>query len=232
MNLEEQEILEHNIENQSVPVEASTSEEIGKAAKGNGKPSFDRKIRSTAREIAIHFVFALGFSTDSPKVVLENQLNVEYFKEMANETELYEVFPESELEYIKKVVEGTFLHSPELDEYIMKYAKNWNFARIPRVIAAIMRVGMFESMYMDEIPVSAAVNDAVEIAKGYDEPELVSFLNGVLGSFVREECKYLTEQEKTSKKNRQKKKKTEKTLTEQEQDIVLSSTLEKKQNDE
>ena len=42
-------------------------------------------------------------------------------------------------------------------------------------------------MYMDDIPNSAAINEAVELAKGYDEPETVAFINGVLGGFMRGE---------------------------------------------
>lgn len=145
--------------------------------------------RTNAREIAIHMIFELGFSKDSAQTLLTNKLNKEYFAMMAEETKLYREFPnKKQRDYMEKMVEGTFVHSPELDEYISKYAKNWSFSRIPRVIAAIMRVAMFEAMYVPEIPVSVAVNDAVEIAKGYDEPEVISFMNGVLRSFVREEC--------------------------------------------
>ena len=53
--------------------------------------------------------------------------------------------------------------------------------------SAIMRVAMFEILYMEEIPNGAAINEAVEIAKKYETPETVKFINGILGSFVREE---------------------------------------------
>jgi N utilization substance protein B len=46
---------------------------------------------------------------------------------------------------------------------------------------------MYEILYMPDIPNSAAINEAVEIAKGYEEPQVVSFINGILGSFVRAE---------------------------------------------
>ena len=52
-----------------------------------------------------------------------------------------------------------------------------------------MRVAMFEILYMPDIPAGVAINEAVEIAKKYEEPETVRFLNGILGSFVREEVK-------------------------------------------
>jgi transcription antitermination protein NusB len=46
---------------------------------------------------------------------------------------------------------------------------------------------MCEILYMDEVPNAAAINEAVELAKSYDEPETVSFVNGILGSFIRGE---------------------------------------------
>ena len=78
-------------------------------------------------------------------------------------------------------------HAPELDGYIAKYAKGWNFARIPLVASAVMRVAMYEILYMPDIPNGAAINEAVEIAKKYETPETVKFINGILGTFVRQE---------------------------------------------
>ena len=74
-----------------------------------------------------------------------------------------------------------------LDGYIEKYSKGWKFSRIPLVASAIMRVAMYEILYMQDIPNGAAINEAVEIAKKYETPEIVKFINGILGSFVRQE---------------------------------------------
>jgi N utilization substance protein B len=56
-----------------------------------------------------------------------------------------------------------------------------------------MKLAMFEVLYMPEVPPSAAINEAVEIAKRYDPPETVKFVNGVLGSFSRNELPQATE---------------------------------------
>ena len=82
---------------------------------------------------------------------------------------------------------GVHDHGAELDDYISRYAVGWSFARIPRMASAIMRTAMYEVLYMPEVPNAAAINAAVEIAKGYEPVEVVSFLNGILGSFVRAE---------------------------------------------
>ena len=89
--------------------------------------------------------------------------------------------------YIKELVQGVFAHGPELDDYISRYSVGWSFSRIPRMAAAIMRTAMYEVLYMPDIPNAAAINEAVEIAKNYESQEVVSFINGILGTFVRTE---------------------------------------------
>lgn len=144
--------------------------------------------RTVAREIAVHMVFELGFGDRSAQQLLEDELTAENFALIGAEEPLYAEFPDEKQEkYIRTLVTGAFEHGPELDDYISRYAVGWSFARIPRVAAAIMRVAMYEVLYMPDIPNAAAINEAVEIAKGYETPEVVSFINGILGSFVRSE---------------------------------------------
>lgn len=144
--------------------------------------------RTNAREIAIHFTFELSFSDQTADMLLEDFFNREYFSLLAAEEPLYAEFPnEKQREYIITLVRGAFQHGAELDGYIEKYAVGWKFSRIGRVAAAIMRVAMYEILYMPDVPNAAAINDAVEIAKGYEGEETVKFINGILGSFVRGE---------------------------------------------
>lgn len=145
--------------------------------------------RSTARELAMHCSFSLGFTLQSPQELLEERITQECFDAWKDEDELYEQLPDSnQAAYIEALVCGVGEHGPELDEYISRHAKNWKFERIPRTAAAIMRVAMYEILYMPDIPNSAAINEAVEIAKKYEEQNVVAFVNGILGSFVRQEC--------------------------------------------
>lgn len=144
--------------------------------------------RSNAREIAVQLVFSLSFDNVDVKELLEEQLTPERFQELAEEMPLYAQFPnEKQEKYIRDLVQGVFAHGPELDDYINRYAVGWSFARIPRMAAAIMRTAMYEVLYMPDIPNAAAINEAVEIAKNYEPQEVVSFVNGILGSFVRAE---------------------------------------------
>jgi N utilization substance protein B len=144
--------------------------------------------RSTAREIAVHFVFELAFSNETARQLLDRELTPEGFARRAQDEPMYAEFPgQGERDYITRLVLGAGSHGAELDGYIEKYAKGWRFSRIDRVAAAIMRTTMYEIMYMPDIPNGAAINEAVEIAKGYLDDEVVKFINGILGSFVRSE---------------------------------------------
>ena len=145
--------------------------------------------RTTARELAIHFSYELGLNGGTPEELLERRFgDMEYFDTRRSEDDLYANRPdEDSMQYIRRLVTGVSEHAPELDAYIEKYAIGWKFSRISLVASAIMRVAMYEVLYMDDIPDSAAMNEAVEIAKKYEPKETVSFINGLLGSFVRGE---------------------------------------------
>lgn len=145
--------------------------------------------RRTAREIAMHLTFEMAFTDKKAETLLEQELTPEAFTaRAADEPELYGSFPEEEqLTYIRTLVTGTAAHSAELDGYIEKYAKGWRFSRIDRVAAAIMRQAMYEILYRPDVPNGAAINEAVEISKRYLDDDVVKFVNGILGSFVRAE---------------------------------------------
>lgn len=145
-------------------------------------------VRNTAREIAIHLSYELSFTDKPVDTLLDERLTADTFATLAEEDAIYREAPNAkQAEYIRRLVKGVEEHAAELDGYIAKYAKGWSFARIPLVASAIMRVCMYEVLYMPDVPNGAAINEAVEIAKKYETPETVKFINGILGSFVRQE---------------------------------------------
>lgn len=144
--------------------------------------------RSNAREIAVHLAFEIGFSKLTAEELLARRLTKESFARLGEEEPLYAEFPNEKQEnYITGLVRGVYEHGAELDGYIERYAVGRRFGRINRMAAAVMRVSMFEILYMPEIPNAAAINDAVEIVRKYEEEDVVRFVNGVLGAFVRAE---------------------------------------------
>ena len=145
-------------------------------------------VRNTAREIAIHLSYELSFTDKDIDALLDERLSAETFETLSAEDPIYAEAPNAkQAEYIRRLVKGVNEHAFELDGYIEKYAKGWKFSRIPLVASATMRVAMYEILYMPDIPNGAAINEAVEIAKKYETPETVKFINGILGSFLRQE---------------------------------------------
>ena len=150
--------------------------------------------RSQVREIVMHISFAQNANPRPVAEVLELLLDRAYYQSLEEEDELYSDYPSAkQIAYLRQMAEGVTAHSVELDFYIEKYARGWKISRISRVAMAIMRVSMYEVLYMQDIPGSASINEAVEIAKHYEEADTVAFINGILGSFIREEMPGLTE---------------------------------------
>ncbi len=142
--------------------------------------------RTAARRLAVQLVFAAAAGTD---LSVEDFFQSDYYSALPPEDELFAEAPdEKQRAYITALVEGVAGHVNELDGYIEKYSRGWKLNRISRTALSVLRCALYEILYMDEedVPDSVAVNEAVELAKGFDEPETVSFINGILGSFLRE----------------------------------------------
>ncbi len=96
--------------------------------------------RTNARELTVQFCFALSFQDISVETFLARHLNRDTFALLAPEDPLCAEFPDdNQLTYISKLVTGVSQHAPELDGYIARYSVGWNFSRISRLAAAIMR---------------------------------------------------------------------------------------------
>lgn len=146
-------------------------------------------IRNVAREIAMHLSYELSFTDLTADELIDCRLSSDRFEELAPEYEVYGKLPgPTQQVYIRRLVKGIAEHGYELDQYIEKYAKGWKFERIPLVAAAVMRLAMYEILYMPDIPNGVSINEAVEIAKKYETEDVVRFINGILGTFVRAEA--------------------------------------------
>lgn len=152
--------------------------------------------RSEAREIAVRLSFSLAQNSAAPQEALDDFFEKEYYNTLGEEDELFASYPNSrQLEYIRLSVLGVIEHRDELDGYIEKYSKGWKLHRISKISAAILRTAIFDMLYVEDVPTGAAINEAVELAKGYEEKETVSFINGILGSFARAELAESSQEE-------------------------------------
>ena len=144
--------------------------------------------RSTAREIAIQLSFAAAAANAEPGELIERFFDPDYYGSLAAEQELFAEYPDpKQLDYIKRLTLLTAENRSEIDGFIERYAKGWRVERISKTALAILRCAICEILYMEEVPNAAAINEAVELDKGYDEPDTVAFVNGVLGGFMRGE---------------------------------------------
>ena len=144
--------------------------------------------RKTAREIAIQLGFAGANGSLAIDELFEEFFAPEHYETLSSEDELFSEYPdEKQMEYIKRLTTLTMENRSEIDGFIERYSKGWKVERISKTALAVLRCAVCEILYMDDIPNAAAINEAVELAKGYDEPDTVAFVNGVLGGFVRGE---------------------------------------------
>ena len=143
--------------------------------------------RTNAREILVHLVFALNFKNEPADALLQSLMDQSYYPSLHTETDIYAERPsERQMQYISDSLHGIERERETLDGYIRKFAINWELSRISRVARAIMQVAMYECLHTDDVPVSAAINEAVELTRKYEDEDVVSFVNGILGGFARE----------------------------------------------
>jgi N utilization substance protein B len=144
--------------------------------------------RAVAREIAVRLCYELQIKGLGSKDIFEGFFEREYYEGLAQEDEAFSDYPdENSLEYIRAVLLGIEEKDAELEGHIEKYSIGWKNARISKTALAILKVAMFEVLFMPEIPPKVSLNEAVALAKNYEDEDIVRFINGVLGGFVRGE---------------------------------------------
>ena len=88
--------------------------------------------------------------------------------------------------YILKALEGVLDHLDEIDRLIEKTAKGWALDRMAMVDLTILRLAIWEILYVPEIPGNVSISEALLLTEKYSDPEDKSFLNGILGTILRE----------------------------------------------
>lgn len=146
--------------------------------------------RADARELAVHLIYSREFTGEDPAQVVAVRLQKEYYAELAKENEVYADRPsKNQLNYIDMVVAGVANRVEDLNNEIRTFSIGWDISRISRLTRAIMQLAIFESLYVEDVPVGVAVSEAVRLAKKYDGDDTGAFVNGILGSFSRAHAK-------------------------------------------
>jgi N utilization substance protein B len=84
-------------------------------------------------------------------------------------------------DYTVELVEGVAEHRSRIDAILADYADGWTVARMPDVDRAVLRLGVYEVLWRDDVPDAVAIDEAVELAKSLSTDDSPKFVNGVLG---------------------------------------------------
>ncbi|MCI8649278.1 MAG: transcription antitermination factor NusB [Anaerotruncus sp.] len=126
--------------------------------------------RSEAREQAFMLIFERSFKDESIDEIIEEAA---IGRSLAVD------------DYAYALARDVCGHLPWLDESISQYSKKWKLNRMSRVALSILRMSIWEIDHLDSVPVGVSINEAVELAKKYGNEDDFSFVNGVLGAYVR-----------------------------------------------
>lgn len=131
----------------------------------------EKLTRRTARENAFLAAFASTFDNTMPEdvIALNNELGENRVDEFG-----------------RKLIDDYYEHSAEINDMIRDHLKGWTIDRIPRVSLTVLRLALSEILYGDEKLPSVTINEAVELTKKFGGNEDYQFVNGLLGSVVRE----------------------------------------------
>lgn len=88
--------------------------------------------------------------------------------------------------YIRTEYMGIMENLSTIDALLGRHAKGWRTDRLSRVSRAVLRLGTYEIVYAEKIPAPIAINEAVELAKKFDDPKARAFINGVLNAIKNE----------------------------------------------
>ncbi|UCC69361.1 MAG: transcription antitermination factor NusB [Armatimonadota bacterium] len=125
-----------------------------------------------SRELALRALF----QTDVGRAAVE---------EAAASYRAEDQFPSDMLDFARELILGTTEHRVHIDGVIKKYARDWTLDRMANVDRNILRLAIFELLYLPDIPPGVSVDEAVELAKKYSTAESGRFVNGILGNLVR-----------------------------------------------
>ncbi|MBQ9429424.1 MAG: transcription antitermination factor NusB [Clostridia bacterium] len=128
--------------------------------------------RHASRQVVLDLVFedSFGLYTDKNELY-ENALRLREIEENP---------------YIRTLFFGIVEKQSEIDGYIEKYAKGRKLNRISKTALAVMRIAVYEMLYVESIPENVSIDEAIELSKQYDDEKTRAFVNGILHA-VKEE---------------------------------------------
>lgn len=131
--------------------------------------------RTKARKRALDVLYG----ADVRQVSINSALAVEAERAAANPQR------ESSWVYARQIVEGVAEHGDEIDELIETYAQGWSISRMPTVDRAIVRIGIWELLFNEQVPDGVAISETVKPATVLSTDDSAGFINGLLGRIAQ-----------------------------------------------
>ncbi|MCI9075112.1 MAG: transcription antitermination factor NusB [Dorea sp.] len=129
--------------------------------------------RTEQREHIFKLVFGVEFH---PPEELKERIRL-YFEQE-------EITEERDREYIAEKTEAVAAHAEEIDSLINQHSTGWKTKRMNKADLSILRLAVYEMKMDEDVPVSVAINEAVELAKRFGGEDSSSFINGVLAKLA------------------------------------------------
>jgi transcription antitermination protein NusB len=128
--------------------------------------------RTKSRKLALDVIFAADLRKENPLSLLE-----EMARQNADRQNQEEI-----VGYATQIVTGITEQHAAIDDRLESFSHSWSLERMPALDRAILRVGVWELLFNDEVPDAVAIAEAVELAKEYSTDDSGAFVNGLLGA--------------------------------------------------
>jgi len=129
------------------------------------------RLRRKGREYALQLLFQFDLCRDAEGL----------FDGFLNE----KILPLQMIEFTDMLVKGAIVHLAMIDRMIISNAENWSLDRMAIVDRNILRLAIYELLYLDNIPSKVTMNEAIEISKRFGTEESGAFINGILDRIVQ-----------------------------------------------
>ncbi len=134
--------------------------------------------RRQARIVALQTLYEVDSTSHPVEEVLGRNLD----ESLDDADRLIASLDEEGRAFVNRLIEGVLANAEELDAIIVSSAPNWPIDQMSRIDKGILRLAIFEILFDNKVPLKAAINEAVELAKRFGSDNSSRFINGVLGT--------------------------------------------------
>ncbi|MFK4765836.1 transcription antitermination factor NusB [Desulfobaculum sp. SPO524] len=137
--------------------------------------------RRGGRRRAFEVLYSLNFN----EVTAMDQLERAFTLAPAPSEEAAERNATGRKEFAWELVSGVWKNKEDIDKRIDEYSQHWKLSRIARIELTILRLAMYEMLYLADVPLKVAINEAVELAKRFGDDNSKNFVNGILDAVAK-----------------------------------------------